>query len=140
MGQWNAYPVDDFQLVCPLPDKSSDSGPLGKGNQFRERLDLHLLHHPVAMGLDRALSRTQYVGDLLVGLAANDEFEDFSFARRQLRNMSAHDVELVSLATRCLMVAKARSIAPRSSSDDTGLVRKSSAPALMARTVVWTSA
>ena len=74
--------LTDFSTRLSVPDRSRDSGPLGEGNQFRERLDLHLLHHPVAMGLDRALGRTQYVADLLVGLAANDEFEDFAFARR----------------------------------------------------------
>ena len=56
------------------------------------------------MCLDRTLGRTQYVADLFVGLAANDEFEDFTFARRQPRDMRTHRVELVSLATRCQMV------------------------------------
>ena len=57
--------------------------------------DLHLLHHPVAMGLDRAFGRAQCVGDLLVGLAANDELEHFPLARRQRRDMGTDDVELV---------------------------------------------
>ena len=83
------------QFVCPVTGHiSQNSGPLGKGNQFGKRLDLQLLHHPVAMGLDRAFGRAQCVGDLLVGLAANDEFEDFALARRQLRDMSANDVQL----------------------------------------------
>src|ERR1700675_4693826 len=82
---------------------SQNSGPLGKGDQLGESLYLHLLHHPVAMGLDRALGRTQYVADLLIGLAANDDFEHFALARRQRRDMRAHRIEPVSLAARCLM-------------------------------------
>ena len=85
---------------------SQNPGTLGNRDQLRERLDLHLLHHLVAMRLDRALSRTQYVGNLLVGLAANDEFENFALARRQLRNMSAHAVQLVSLATQYLVMSQ----------------------------------
>src|SRR5258705_5673162 len=84
---------------------SQNPGTLGKRHQLREGLDLHLLHHPVAMRLDRALGRTQYDGNLLVGLAANNELEDLPLARRQLRNMGAHDVELVSLSTRYLVVS-----------------------------------
>src|SRR5580658_4338834 len=83
---------------------AQDTGALGKGDQFREGLDLHLLHHPVAMSLDRSLGCAQNVADLLVGLAANDEIKDFAFARRQRRNSRAHRVELVSLATRCQLV------------------------------------
>ena len=85
---------------------SQNSGPLGKRNQFGKGLDLQLLHHPVAMGLDRALGRAQYVGNLLVGLAANDKIEDLALARRQRRDMSTHDVKLASLAARCLMVSQ----------------------------------
>jgi hypothetical protein len=50
--------------------KNADA--FGKGNEFSQRPNLHFLHHPVAMGLDRALGRAQGVGDPLVGLAAND--------------------------------------------------------------------
>ena len=35
---------------------AQDTGPLGERDQFCKRLDLHLLHHPLAMGLDGALS------------------------------------------------------------------------------------
>src|SRR6266481_1443775 len=85
---------------------SQNPSTLGKGDQLGEGLDLQLLHHPVAMGLDRAFGRAQYVGDLLVGLAANDKIEDLALARRQRRDMSTHDVKLASLATRCLMVSQ----------------------------------
>jgi hypothetical protein len=40
------------------------------------------------MGLDRAFGRAQRVGDLLVGLAANNQLEDFALARGQFRDMS----------------------------------------------------
>ncbi len=49
---------------------SQNPSTLGKGDQLGEGLDLQLLHHPVAMGLDRAFGRAQYVGDLLVGLVS----------------------------------------------------------------------
>ena len=77
---------------------------LGKGDKFRQGSDLHFLHHPLAMGLDRALGRAQRVGDLLVGLAANNKLEDFPLARRQCRDMSANDVQLVLQATRRFMM------------------------------------
>jgi len=35
-------------------------------------LDLHFLHHPVAMGLDGAFGPADCAGNLLVGVAAND--------------------------------------------------------------------
>jgi hypothetical protein len=56
------------------------------------------------MGFDRALGRAQHVGDLLVGLAANNQLEDFALARGQFRDMSAHNVQLVLHATRRLMM------------------------------------
>jgi hypothetical protein len=59
---------------------AQDADPLGKGDKFRQRLDLHFLHHPLAVGLDRALGCAQRVADLLVGLTANDKFEDFRAA------------------------------------------------------------
>jgi hypothetical protein len=32
-----------------------NADPFGKGDKFRQGLDLHFLHHPMAMGLDRPL-------------------------------------------------------------------------------------
>ena len=81
-----------------------NANPLAKRDKFRQGSDLHFLHHPVAMGLDRAFGRAQRVGDLLVGLAANDMFEDFPLARRQCRDMSANDVQLALQATRRFMM------------------------------------
>src|SRR4051794_24879892 len=83
---------------------SQNAGSLGERDQVREGLDLQPLHHPVAMRLDRAFGRAQYVGGLLVGLAANDEIKDLAFARRQLRDVSMHNVEFASVAAHDLMV------------------------------------
>jgi hypothetical protein len=52
--------------------------PLGKGDEFRYGSDLHFLHHPVAVGFDSTFGCTQRVREVLVGLAANDEFEDLA--------------------------------------------------------------
>jgi hypothetical protein len=56
------------------------------------------------MGFDRAFGRAQRVGDLLVGLAANNQLEDLPLARCQFRDMSANNVQLVLQAARRLMV------------------------------------
>jgi hypothetical protein len=37
--------------------RHKNADPLGQRHKFRDRLDLHLLHHLVAMGLDGALGR-----------------------------------------------------------------------------------
>ena len=57
--------------------------PFGKGDKFSQRLNLHLLHHPVAVCLDGALGRAELMGDMLVCLAANDKLENLALARRQ---------------------------------------------------------
>ena len=44
-------------------------------------MGLHLLHHPGAMDLDRALAQVQVASDDLVGLAGHDQVEDFALAR-----------------------------------------------------------
>ena len=78
---------------CRIPGVQ-DTNPFGKRDKFGQRLNLHLLHHPVAMSFDGAFGRAQFVGDMLVGLAANDKFENLALARRQRRDMCANDVEL----------------------------------------------
>ena len=47
------------------------------------------------MGLDGALGAAQRAGDLLVGVAANDKFEDLPLARRQCPDAGANDVHFV---------------------------------------------
>jgi hypothetical protein len=63
--------------------RAHDPELLGDQYQFGQRLNLKLLHHVVAMGLDRPLGRTQFVGDLLVELAAHDQGEDLALPRRE---------------------------------------------------------
>src|SRR4029078_5195271 len=72
--------------------------PLGDRNQFCERVHLHLLHHLVAMRLHGTLGRAQLKSGLLVDLAAHDEVEHLSLARRQRYNQRAKIIELGSLA------------------------------------------
>ena len=81
--------------------KSAD--PLGQRHQFRHGSDLHFLHHPLAVRLDRALRAAQGIPGLLVGLAANNKLEDLPFARRQSRDTSANHIQLGLLATRNFM-------------------------------------
>jgi hypothetical protein len=47
-----------------------NAGPLSKRNKFGQRPNLHFVHHPVSVRLDRALGPAQRVGDLLVDFAA----------------------------------------------------------------------
>jgi hypothetical protein len=58
-------------------------------------LNLHLLHQPVAMSFNGTLGHAELMGDMLVGLAANDKLEDLAFARRQCSDVCANDVELL---------------------------------------------
>ena len=51
----------------------------------------------------KIVNLVQRAGDLLVGVAANDKFEDFPLARRQRRDMSANRVQLALQATRYFM-------------------------------------
>src|SRR4029077_19932225 len=81
--------------------RHKNPSPLGKGYKFRQGLDLHFLHHPVAMGLDGALSRAR---DLLVLFAADDKFKNLPLARRQCSDMSADHVQLALQAARHFMV------------------------------------
>ena len=75
---------------------AQDTYPLGFRRNYSSGRgpDLHFFHHPMAVGLDRALRRTQGVGGLLVGQAANDQLEDLPFARRQARDESANQIQL----------------------------------------------
>jgi hypothetical protein len=72
-------------------------------DELRQRLYVGLLHDLLTVRLDRAFGRAQFMRDLLVDLASNDELENLSFARRQCRNMGSHRVQLVSLITHGLM-------------------------------------
>ena len=69
-------------LDC-LSGSRHNADPLGKGHKLRQGSDLHLLHHLVAMGFHGTFGTAYRAGDPLVGVAANDKFEDFPLARRQ---------------------------------------------------------
>src|SRR6185369_17022211 len=56
---------------------------LDQPRQLRERLDVHLAHHPGAVDLDRLQRRAELVGGLLVEPAGDDAVEDLSLARGQ---------------------------------------------------------
>ena len=68
-------------VLARVEDKRA--GAFSHRDEFGQRSDLGFFHHPLTMRLDGALGRAQRVGDLLVGLAADDQFEDVALARRQ---------------------------------------------------------
>ena len=113
-----------------------NSDPFGKRNKFRQHPNPQLLHNLLSVGFDRALGPAQRAGETLVGVANDDKVEDLPLARCQLCDKRANDVQLSLLIASHFMPCES----PLSrSSDDTGLVKKSSAPALMARTVTGMS-
>ena len=86
-----------------LSGNRRNADPLGQRHQFRHGSDLHFLHHPLTVRLDRALCAAQGIPSLLVGLAANNKLEDLPFARRQSRDTSANHIQLSLLATQNFM-------------------------------------
>src|SRR5216110_651152 len=69
-------------------------------DQFCQRLHFHLLHYLMAMRLDGTLGRSQFMGDLLVELAAHDETEHLAFARSKNCHQRLHLLDLVPFAAR----------------------------------------
>jgi hypothetical protein len=55
-------------------------------------LDLHFLHHLLAVGFDGALGRAQRSADLLVLIAPHEKIKDLQLARRQSPDTGAHAV------------------------------------------------
>ena len=105
LGQDNAKTVENCLGGLSAAGRAAqDPSSFSKGNEFSQGLDLHFLHHPVAMGLNGTFGPAQRAGDLLVGVAANDKFEDFPLARRQCRDMSANHVQLALQATRLVVM------------------------------------
>jgi hypothetical protein len=80
--------------------RHKNTDPLGKRNKLHQGSDLHFLHHALAVGFDCAFGRAPRVGGVLVGHAANDEFEDLPFARLQFPDTTASHVQL-ALRTTC---------------------------------------
>jgi hypothetical protein len=81
-----------------------NADPLGQRNKLGQGPNLHLLHHLVAMGLDGPFGRSQRAGDLLVEIAANDQFEDLPLARRQLCETGANALQGPLLIAPCLLI------------------------------------
>jgi hypothetical protein len=73
---------------------------LGERDQFCERLNLKLFHQVVAVPFDRALSATQFVGNLFVELPANDQRKDFALSRRETMHAGAQNVKVPANGTR----------------------------------------
>ena len=80
-------------LGC-LSGSGRNTGPRGNRDKFRQRRNLHFLHHAVAVGLDGTLGAAQRAGGVLVGRAADDKFEDLPLARCQCCDMRANDIQL----------------------------------------------
>jgi hypothetical protein len=78
-----------------LSGSRPNADPFGQRDQFRYGLDLHFLHHPVAVGLDGALGCAQRTGYMLIGVTENDEVEDLPLTRRQSPEAGAHAVHFV---------------------------------------------
>ena len=128
------------QKLVRLSGTRRNANPLGNGYKLRQGLDLHLLHHIVAVGFDGAFGAANRPSDLLVRFAANDQARRLPARVASIGRLRARTLSSLSFRSRnVLWCAKACSIARKRSSDATGLVRKSSAPALIARTVVGMS-
>ncbi len=80
-----------------------NANPFSKGDKFWQGLDLHFLHHPMAVGLDRARRGSEFIRDLLVDPASHHQIEYLPLARRQSRDMSASHLKLELPATRHFM-------------------------------------
>jgi len=67
------------------PPARQDPHPFDQAGELRQRLDVHLVHHPGAVDLDRLQRRAELVGGLLVEPSGDDAVEDLALARRQAR-------------------------------------------------------
>ena len=79
------------------------------------------------------------ISDLLVGLAANQQREDFVLTRCKAGKSERNAAIRVFCSRVCSCRMRARPITSNYFSFSTGLVRKSSAPALIVCTVIGTS-
>ena len=116
------------------------SQPLGQPAELGRRAGAELGHDLRALQLDGALGDAQIVGDLLVEPAGDDAVEDFALARGEQGEARPQPVRLV--AGRALRASRSSARGSRRAgvSRSTGLVRKSTAPAFIARTLEATSA
>ena len=107
-------------------------------HQFGDRLCLHSLHDAGPVELDRLLDHAEIGGDLLVELSRGQRSEDLALARREAGEPLADSRYRPRLARAACFSIAAR-IAATSTFAGTGLVRKSVAPALIARTDIGMS-
>ncbi len=129
------------------PSRAAGSGrgavaqALGETAELRRGADAQLGEHLGAVGLDRAFGDPQLAGDLLVEPAGDDELEDLALARGERREAgcAAGAPPRARRAAR-RRAPRARRSASKSVSRSTGLVRKSTAPVFIARTLEETSA
>ena len=101
-----------------------------------------LLHHRMPMRLDGALGGAEIACDLLVHLAAHDQYEHLAFARREAMQKRARHLELSPVAPPPLLrMLRKRALhgAEQIVLRGTGFDNTSSAPALIARTLIGMS-
>ena len=70
-----------WEAVCRLC-AAQETDPLGRGDKYWQGLDLHFLHHPLAVGLDRPLRGSEFIRDLLVHPASHHQIEHLPLVRR----------------------------------------------------------
>jgi hypothetical protein len=134
--RWTRFWPSGCRLATVVVVQNAD--PLGQRNQFGQALNLHLLHHHAAMGLDGPLVAPSVWPICLLTLPGTT-------SSKTCRSRG------VSVARRARMLSKAlcwsRHVCwcastfsmARSSSSPTGLVRKSCAPDFSVRTMVGVS-
>ena len=119
--------------------RRSDADTSSKGDKLSQGSNLHFLHNPVPVSLDRAHRRYQHVGYRLVAFAANDKFKDLPLPRRQCRDTRENCVSRLLLLKHRIVMRNGPFDSFQKLLGCYRLDRKSSPPALMVRTVVGMS-
>jgi DNA-binding CsgD family transcriptional regulator len=112
---------------------------LGSPHQLRDGCHVHLFHDARAVRLHRSLGGLQRVADLLVEATGHDARHDLALARRERRVAALSSISCSSSSLRSTSCSSARAMASSRTAVGTGLVRKSSAPFRIARTVLGMS-
>jgi hypothetical protein len=111
--------------------------PRSDKDQFDQRPYLHFLHNPLSMRFDRPFGRSNAICLLILPRTRRSKTCRSRGVNLATRARSRFSSLRSFLETLCRAIA--RSIAASSTSDVTGLIKKSSAPALTVRTAVLTS-
>ena len=112
----------------------------GGAHQIGERLDAHLLHDVRAVQLDILFPGAEVGRNLFIELPGDDVLHDFALARREGGQAGGQGRSLRDLLAPGLGQAPAPARTARTNAAaSTGLVRKSVAPALIARTLMGMS-